>query len=162
MDEIIAKAYLVKQEDGYHVVSLNGDVGPLCKYITSDGYIKLSVNEANRKYFNFKAAEKFFDENPDGKIPLAYRETRVIGPKKDTYPNMKLIAYLSEDLQAEYKAIIDRAREAQQADKAKPLTEKEKLEAKIAKAKAALAKLTAEAESMSDGSDRSGIDTIVE
>lgn len=159
MDEIIAKAYLVKLEDGYHVESLNGDVGPVCDKRTTDGYIKLSDNEANRKCYNEKAAEKFFAENPDGKIPLAYKETRSIGPKKDTYPNMKLIAYLSEDLQAEYKAIIDRAREAQQADKAKPLTEKEKLEAKIAKAKAALAKLTAEAESMTDGS---GIDTIVE
>ena len=159
MDEIIAKAYLVKQEDGYHVESLTGDVGPICKYITTDGYIKLSVNDANRKYYNFKAAEKFFAENPDGKIPLAYRETRTITAVKNPYPNMKLIAYLPEDLQAEYKAIIDRARAAQQDDKAKPLTEKEKLEAKIAKAKAALAKLTAEAESISDESD---IDTIVE
>lgn len=150
MDEIIAKAYLVKQEDGYHVESLNGDIGPLCKYITTDGYIKLSVNDANRKYYNFKAAEKFFAENPDGKIPMAFRETRTITVSKNPYPNMKLIAYLSEDLQEEYKAIIDRAREAQQADKAKPLTEKEKLEAKIAKAKAALAKLTAEAESIPD------------
>ncbi len=150
MDEIIAKAYLVKLEDGYHVKSLDGDIGPLCKYVTTDGYIKLSVNEANRKYFNFKAAEKFFAENPTGEIPMAYRETRVITVTKNPYPNMKLIGYLPEDLQNEYKAIIDRAREAMNADKVKPMTEREKLEAKIAKAKEALAKLTAQAEGIEE------------
>lgn len=150
MDEIIAKAYLVKLEDGYHVESLDGDIGPLCDKRTTDGYIKLSVNEANRKCYNEKAADKFFAENPDGKIPLAYKETRTFTPRKDVYPNAKLIAYLSEDLQNEYKAIIDRAREAMNADKVKPMTEREKLEAKIAKAKEALAKLTAQAEGIEE------------
>lgn len=150
MDEIIAKAYLVKLEDGYHVESLNGDVGPLCDKRTTDGYIKLSVNEANRKCYNEKAADKFFAENPDGKIPLAYKETRTLTSRENVYPNAKLIAYLPEDLQNEYKAIIDRAREAMNADKVKPMTEREKLEAKIAKAKEALAKLTAQAEGIEE------------
>ena len=136
MDEIIAKAYLVKLEDGYHVESLDGDIGPLCDKRTTDGYIKLSVNEANRKCYNEKAADKFFAENPDGKIPLAYKETRTLTPP--------------ENLQNEYKAIIDRAREAMNADKVKPMTEREKLEAKIAKAKEALAKLTAQAEGIEE------------
>ena len=150
MDEIIAKAYLVKLKDGYHVESLDGDIGPLCDKRTTDGYIKLSVNEANRKCYNEKAADKFFAENPDGKIPLAYKETRTLTPRENVYPNAKLIAYLPEDLQNEYKAIIDRAREAMNADKVKPMTEREKLEAKIAKAKEALAKLTAQAEGIEE------------
>ena len=57
---------------------------------------------------------------------------------------------MPEDLQNEYKAIIDRAREAMNADKVKPMTEREKLEAKIAKAKEALAKLTAQAEGIEE------------
>lgn len=150
MDEIIAKAYLVKLEDGYHVESRDGDIGPLCDKRTTDGYIKLSVNEANRKCYNEKAADKFFAKNPDGRIPLEYKKTRTLTPRENVYPNAKLIAYLPEDLQNEYKAIIDRAREAMNADKVKPMTEREKLEAKIAKAKEALAKLTAQAEGIEE------------
>ena len=138
-------AYLIKLEDGYHVEELDGTIGPVCDKCTSDGYIKLSPNASNRKCYNKKNADKFFAENPDGKIEFVYKETPSVGPRSATIPNAKLIAYLSEEDQEEYKAIIARAMEAKIAEKGKPMTEKEKLEAKIAKAKEALAKLEAQA-----------------
>lgn len=54
-------------------------------------------------------------------------------------PNKKLIEYLSDAEKEEYMAIIERARQAYEAAKAKPMTEKEKLEAKIAKLQAQIA-----------------------
>jgi hypothetical protein len=47
--------------------------------------------------------------------------------------------YLSDSEKEEYMAIIERARQAYKAAKAKPMTEKEKLEAKIAKLQAQIA-----------------------
>ena len=145
-DQVLAK--VVKRDDGYHVIDLDGTEGPVCDKRTADGYIILTKNTANRKCLNEKNAEKFFAENPDGCIELKYKASRTLGPvgsRSTAIPNAKLIAYLSEEEQAEYKAIIDRAIAARDADKKKPMTEKEKLEAKIAKAKAALAALEAEA-----------------
>ena len=59
-------------------------------------------------------------------------------------PNAKLISYLPQDLQDEYNAIIARAIEAKNASKKKPMTEREKLEAKLAKMQAQLAAMDAE------------------
>lgn len=145
-DQVLAK--VVKREDGYHVIDFDGTEGPVCDKRTADGYIILTKNTANRKCLNEKNAEKFFAENPDGCIELTFKATRTLGPmgsRSTALPNAKLIAYLPEAEQAEYKAIIDRAIAARDADKKKPMTEKEKLEARIAKAKAALAALEAEA-----------------
>ena len=54
-------------------------------------------------------------------------------------------AGLDEAEQAEYKAIIERAMKAREDAKAKPMTEMEKAQARLAKAKEALAKLEAQA-----------------
>lgn len=145
-DPTVVYAQIVKRDDGYHVIDFDGTEGPVCNKRTSDGYIILSPNKANRKCYNEKLADKQFTEGAES-IPLYYRETRKI-VNKTSMPNAKLIAYLPEDLQAEYKAIIDRAVAARDAEKAaakKPqLTEAEKLEAKIAKLKAKLAELNEE------------------
>lgn len=145
MDAETVYAYIVKREDGYHVIDFDGTEGPVCNRRTSDGYIVLTPNKSNRKCYNEKNAEAFFAENPDGMIELRYKATRVIGSTGPKMPNEKLISYLPEAEQEEYRAIIARAIEARDADKAKPKTEREKLEEKIAKAQAALAKLVAEA-----------------
>ena len=143
-DEVLA--YVVKREDGYHVIDKDGTEGPVCNKRTADGYIILTPNAANRKCVNEKNAEKFFAENPDGKIELCYKATRKLGVAGPKMPNAKLIAYLSEEEQEEYKAIIARAIAARDADKKKPMTELEKAKAAAERAQAKLAKLLEEAE----------------
>lgn len=145
MDPNTVYAHIVKREDGYHVIDFDGSEGPVCNKRTSDGYIILTPNKSNRKNYNEANAEKFFAENPDGMIELRYKATKHIGSSSSRLPNEALIKYLSEEDQAEYKAIIARAMEAKEADKKKPMTELEKAQAKFEKAKAALAKLEAEA-----------------
>ena len=140
-DEVLAR--VVKREDGYHVIDRDGTEGPVCNKRTSDGYIILTPNAANRKNINEKNAERFFAENPDGCIELTYKATRKIG-QVTKLPNAKLISYLSEEDQAEYKAIIERAMAAREADRKKPMTDLEKAQARLERAKAALAKLEAE------------------
>ena len=78
-------------------------------------------------------------------MDLYYKATKTIGPVGTRLPNEKLISYLSAEDQAEYRAIIDRAIAAKNADKVQPKTELEKAQAKLLKAQAALEKLMAEA-----------------
>ena len=73
-------------------------------------------------------------------MALLYKATRVMGEgtsRSTKLPNEKLIAYLSEAEQEEYKAIIARAiaaRDAErEANKKKPMTEAEKAQAKVTK-----------------------------
>ena len=143
-DEVLA--YVVKRDDGYHVIDHDGTEGPVCTKRTADGYIILTPNAANRKCVNEKNAEKFFAENPDGAIELTYKATRTLANNGPKMPNAKLISYLSEEEQEEYKAIIARAVAAKEADKKKPMTEMEKAQAAFAKAKAKYEALLAQAE----------------
>lgn len=147
LDENTVYAYLVKREDGYHIIDHDGTEGPVCK-VSPDGegteWVIFTPNKSNRKYINKKKADKIFAEGAEN-IPLYYKPTRKIGSTGTHIPNEKLIAYLPEAEQNEYRAIIARAIEAKNADKAKPMTELEKAKAKLEKAKAALAKLEAEA-----------------
>ena len=142
--ELAAK--IVKDGDEYFIETLDGV--RLEAKITDDKLtLMLSPNPSNRKWFNIARCEAAIAEQ--GFCPLTYKATKVLGPqgsRSTKMPNEKLIAYLSPEEQEEYKAIIARAIAARDADKAKPMTEREKLEAKIAKAKAALAKLEAEAQ----------------
>lgn len=141
-------AYLVLTDDGWHVRDLDGNLGPVCPENVGGGKysIKLSKNAANRTYFSTKKAYADIETSPDG-IPLYATEKTPIGSTGVRIPNEKLIAYLSEEEQAEYRAIIDRAIAARAA--AKPvkqeLTPVEKLRKQIEAAKAKLAKLEAEA-----------------
>lgn len=140
---------VIEQEDGYHVVDADGTIGPVCDKYTTDGYLRLTPNAANRKLTNAAKLKEAIAK--DGELVIVgYKATRTIGSTGTRLPNEKLIAYLPEELQEEYKAIIARAIEARDAAKAKPLTDKEKLEKKIKKAQEALAKLMATAENSED------------
>ena len=135
--EVLAK--LVRHEDGtYHVIDKDGTEGPACKIVENGFGIALTPNAANRLWINHAKADKILDEQES--IPLYYKPTRKLGPKSSYVPNAKLISYLPEELQAEYKAIVDRARAAMEADK-KPLTELEKAQRAYEKALANLNKL---------------------
>lgn len=137
--EVLAK--LVRDEDGtYHVIDKDGTKGPACKIVEKGFGIALTPNAANRLWINHAKADKLLDENEY--IPLYYKPTRKLGPIGTKLPNAKLISYLSEEDQAEYTAIVDRARAAMEADKKKPLSEEEKLRARIAKLQAQLAGMT--------------------
>lgn len=136
-------AHIVKKEDGFHVVDFDGSEGPVCKVIEDGKTIALTKNKSNRQWFNVKRAEAEIAEK--GQVDLYYKATRHIGQGVSTrLPNEKLISYLPEAEQAEYRAIIARAIEAKNADKKQPMTELDKAKAKYEKAKAALDKLLEE------------------
>lgn len=138
------QAKIIKEDDGFHVVDKDGTVGPVCKLVDEgDKTIALTPNASNRKWFNKAKAEQEIAEK--GYVELYYKATKVLGPQGNRLPNAKLIEYLSEEEQAEYKAIIDRAIAARDAQKKQPKTEKEKLMEQIERAKAKLAKLEEEA-----------------
>lgn len=118
-------------------------VSEVCKIVDEGKTIALPANDSNRKYFNINKFEEAKDEN--GEMPLTYKASIKLGDRPARIPNEKLISYLPEDLQAEYRAIIDRAMAAREEAKAKPMTDLEKAQAKLERAKAALAKLEAEA-----------------
>lgn len=149
MDADTVYAQLVKKEDGYHIIDFDGTEGPVCKISKPDDignkWIIFTPNKSNRKYIVLSKAEAFFAENPDGAIDLYYKATKKIGSSGTRIPNEKLISYLPEAEQEEYRAIIARAIAAKEADKKQPKTELEKAQDKLAKAKAAYEKLLAEA-----------------
>lgn len=133
-------ATIIRKDDGYHVVDEDGTEGPVCKLVDEgDRTIALTRNASNRKWYSRKAADAAIDAT--GSCPLYYKASRTLGSSSNHLPNEKLIAYLSEEEQAEYKAIIDRAIAARDADRKKPLTEREKIMAKIAQYERQLAKL---------------------
>ena len=146
-----AMAYIVKRDDGYHVIDKDGTEGPVCKLTNDQKSICLTPNAANRQWYAVKRLEAAFADPSCENVPLYYKATRHIDPNAPktpstkSVPNAKLISYLPEDLQAEYKSIVERARAAMLADKKKPLTEEEKLRARIAKMQAQLEALTATA-----------------
>ena len=140
LDPNTVYAKIIRLEDGYHVEDFDGTVGPVCKLVDEgDRTIALTKNKSNRQYFNRAKAEAEIAEK--GHVDLYYKATKHIGSVGTRLPNEKLISYLPEDLQAEYRAIIARAIEAKNADKKQPMTELEKAQAKLEKAKAAYEKL---------------------
>ena len=70
-----------------------------------------------------------------GYLELAYKARMTVG-HSSAAPRIPGIQYLSEEEQSELNTIIANARERMQADKKKPLTELEKLQAKLAKVQA--------------------------
>ena len=141
--EVYAK--IIKDDEGnFHVVDFDGTVGPSCKFCDADDKtIVLTKNKSNRQWFNRKKADAEIAEK--GFVELCYKPSRHIGSIGSKLPNEKLISYLPVEDQEEYKAIIARAIEARNADKVKPKTELEKAQESLAKAKAKLDKLLAEA-----------------
>lgn len=143
MDPEVVYATIVKRDDGYHVIDHDGTEGPVCKIVDDGKTIALTKNMSNRQWFNIARADAEIAEK--GHVDLYYKGTKKLGSTGTRIPNEKLISYLPEAEQNEYRAIIARAIEAKNADKPKPMTELEKAKAKLERAKAALAKLEAEA-----------------
>ena len=143
LDPNVVYATIVKKDDGYHVVDFDGVEGPVCKIVDDGRTIALTKNKSNRQWFNIVKAEAEIAEK--GHVDLYYKATKHIGATGPKLPNEKLISYLNEEDQNEYRAIIARAIEAKNADKKAPMTELEKAKAKLEKAKAALAALEAAA-----------------
>ena len=142
MEEIIVK--IVKDVDGdFHVINADGVEGPKCKIIEDGRTIALTKNEANRQYCAVAKANAGIEA--DGFFVLTVRTTepRKLGPAGTKMPNTKLISYLPEELQEEYKALIAKAIAARDAEVNRPLTDREKAERALAKAKAQVAKLQA-------------------
>ena len=135
--DVNAIVKIVKDDEGYHCVQPDGTVSPALKIIENGRTLVLPKNPANRQYCAVVKADAGIAEN--GEFVLAVRTT----PKKDIssysnkLPNEKLIAYLPEAEQEEYKAIIARAIQAHDADreanKKKPMTDAEKAQAKVNK-----------------------------
>lgn len=138
-------AKIIKDDNGdFHVVDFDGTMGPSCKFCdANDKTIVLTKNKSNRQWFNRNKAEAEISEK--GYAELCYKASRHFGSTGNKLPNEKLISYLPDDLQAEYRAIIERAMKAREDSKSKPMTELEKAQAKLEKARAALAKLEAAA-----------------
>lgn len=139
-------ATIIKDENGdYHVVDEDGTVGPVCKLVDEgDRTIALTKNASNRKWFNRKKADEEIAEK--GHVDLYYKASKTFGPSSSHIPNEKLCEkYLTTEEFAEYKAIIEEAYKRRDEDKAKPKTELEKAQERVAKAKAAYEKLLAQA-----------------
>lgn len=131
--DVNAIVKIVKDDAGYHCILPDGTShGPL-KIIEDGRTLVLPKNPANRQYCAVKKADEGIVAN--GEFVLTVRTTpkKEVGSYSTKLPNEKLIAYLPEDLQEEYKAIIARAIAARDADRKKPMTEAEKAQAKVTK-----------------------------
>lgn len=133
-------AHLIKDDDGnYRVVDeATGEVGEPCKLTKDDG-IALTPNRANRLWIAVAKADALIAAQ--GRVDLTYKATKKLGPVSDRIPNKELLEYMDEATREEYLAIVADAKAAMEASKKTPLSEKDKLLAKIAKAKAKLAAL---------------------
>lgn len=141
-DEIDVK--IVKDENGdFHVVD-NGVEGPKCTIIEDGRTISLTKNAANRQYCAVSKANAGIEADGFFKLTVRTAPPRKLGPMGAKRPNSKLISYLPQELQDEYDAIIARAVEARNAEIHRPLTEREKAERALERAKAKLAALEAQ------------------
>ena len=128
---------IVKDDDGYHCVLPDGTVSGVLKIIEDGRTLVLPKNPANRQYCAVKKADEGIAATGEFVLTVRTEPKRSLGSISNKLPNEKLIAYLPEDLQEEYKAIIARAIQARDAERAaakKPLTEADKARAKVTKA----------------------------
>lgn len=139
-DEVLCE--IIKEDGEYFLVDLESGERSEALAMSKDGSaLMLPANRANRKFIKPSVVDEKLNE---GKCLLTYKSTKHIG-SVSKMPNEKLISYLSEEDQNEYKEIIARAIAAKEADKKKPMTELEKAQAQLERAKAKLAKLLEDA-----------------
>ena len=136
----ITNAKIIKLDDGYHVDN-NGVIGDVLKKTKDEISYILTENESNRKFFKAVEVEKV--TGTDDGIALTFKPSIKLGNGGARILNAKLIDYLSDEDKAEYMAIIERAKAAMEAARKKPMTEEEKIPAKIDKLMAQMAKLNA-------------------
>ena len=134
----------VTTKTGYELVSIdelgNESVQPITDVTHDDKSYILPENPSNRKYW----AKSRVGEEP---VELTYKESKTFGPRgENSEPRKKLTDYLTEEEKAIMEGIWAKARERREADKPKPLTEREKLERQLAKLKEKLAKYEKEGE----------------
>ena len=117
-EQVVAKNWYEKSKEKWHIV-----LGP---------------NSANRKYI---AHNEFFAKAENDEYIVEDKTTgpRVLGTAQ---PDKKLVPYMTEEDKERYDAIIARAIENRNSQKAVELTEEEKLERQIAKLQAKLASIT--------------------
>lgn len=92
-------------------------------------HIVLGPNSANRKYI----AHNEFESKAVNDVYTV--EDKTTGPRTmgTANPDKKLVPYMTEEDKADYDAIIARAIENRESQKAAPLSDEEKIEAQIAK-----------------------------
>ena len=117
-EQVVAKNWYEKSKEKWHIV-----LGP---------------NSANRKYI---AHNEFFAKAENDEYIVEDKTTgpRVLGTAQ---PDKKLVPYMTEEDKERYDAIIARAIENRNSQKAVELTEEEKLERQIAKLQAKLESIT--------------------
>lgn len=86
--------------------------------------LKLPENPSNRKYFNIK---KLKDEETE----LTYKPTMTFGPRTETSTRKPLEDYLSPEDKELYLSLIEKAKKNKEEQQKKPMTEREKIEARI-------------------------------
>lgn len=140
-DQVLA--WLTRDENGdYFIENISDGVvtGPL-KLCEGDTAVVLAKNDSNRKWIKRTVCDPVIAK--EGRIGLVYKPTILLGPAANRVPNEKLIAYLPQELQDEYKAIIEEARKLMEADKAAPKSEVEKAQEAMERARAKYEKLLA-------------------
>lgn len=112
-------------------------------------HIVLGPNSANRKYV---AHNEFFAKAEDDTYVVEDKTTgpRVLGTAE---PDKKLVPYMTDEDREAYEGIIARAKANRDSQKAKPMTEEEKLQAQIAKAQAKAEKLLAQLAAMNNSEE---------
>ena len=131
---------------GYSIVD-KGEVHHCVKLVPYKNRIMVEMpeNSTLRKWTDKARLDAAIAAN--GKLTLGYKARIKLGVGGTHYPQEKLIAFLSEEEQAEYKAIVDKARQAmadaKAAAKAIPLTPYEKAKRTLERAQAKLAELEA-------------------
>lgn len=144
VDTVVEVVKVIKDEGGNFHTVIGEKVGPVCKIIEDGRTIVLGKNPANRQYCAVAKANVGIEADGYFVITPRTTEPRVLGSMGPKLPNEKLISYLPEAEQEEYRAIIARAIAARDAEKNRPLTDREKAEKALEAAKAKLAKLEAE------------------
>lgn len=116
--EVTCKNWFEKSKDKWHIV--------------------LGANSANRKYI---AHNEFFAKVEGDVYTVADKTSgpRVLGTAQ---PDKRLVPYMTAEDKEEYDGIIARAVENRNSQKAKPVSDIEKLEAQIAKLKKKLEAVT--------------------
>lgn len=117
------------------------DTKPIDTIVDDGKTLKLPENPSNRKYFNLAKVEA-----ADGIVELTYKESVTLdtrsGEPKEKKP---LEDYLNDEDKALYLALVEKAKKNRaEANKRVPMTEKEKLQAKVARLQAQIAKMESE------------------
>ena len=126
---------VIKDDEGLIV-----ETKPIDALVDDGKTLKLPENPSNRKYFNLAKVEA-----ADGIVELTYKETIKLGTREPGESKKPLEDYLNDEDKALYLALVEKAKNNRaEAHKKVPVTEKEKLQAKIARLQAQVAKMESE------------------